>query len=436
KTEFTSSPLPPLRSTPAAATRFSFPVTPLHPGAGSPRPARLRPQATAPPRLPVSRHPVAPSARPRPNPSLAPACFAAPHSSSGAGAPLHAPLRSTCGAALPQRTSASSPVWLKRRASSRVGMGLAAGRSAVSVPGASPPCLAVAPRPAPSHHLDIAAPYSTPRASPPRRLPRLGPAWCARGGSGRQPWSCAQIRRWRPLRSQIRWWGRAGPATAGELPSSPLMSCIFHNPPPDESSVDRRIWRWGHMLPAVALVAVGERQLPAMASHSATAVVAAAACGVLCRQMRGGPARPFPSWRVWHSGADAASSSWSSVVWLLPPGLRSSSHHNAKLNQGVLCSGSWMHCCRLEVGMFAAANSSIEQYKAEEISINPAFQRWSRLVPLLKASQATKFNHFKTSNAPSQNGISPNRIDINSQCLLLCSYVELDLLLDLQIEHA
>ncbi|WVZ51637.1 hypothetical protein U9M48_002759 [Paspalum notatum var. saurae] len=368
KTEFktlaASSPLPPLRSTPAAATRFSFPVTPLHPGAGSPRPARLRPQATAPPRLPVSRHPVAPSARPRPNPSLAPACFAAPHSSSGAGAPLHAPLRSTCGAALPQRTSASSPVWLKRRASSRVGMGLAAGRSAVSVPGASPPCLAVAPRPAPSHHLDIAAPYSTPRASPPRRLPRLGPAWCARGGSGRQPWSCAQIRRWRPLRSQIRWWGRAGPATA----------------------VDRRIWRWGHMLPAVALVAVGERQLPAMASHSATAVVAAAACGVLCRQMRGGPARPFPSWRVWHSGADAASSSWSSVVWLLPPGLR------------------------LEVGMFAAANSSIE-YKAEEISINPAFQRWSRLVPLLKASQGTC-------------------IGVNSRCLLL----ELGYLLDFQLD--
>ncbi|WVZ51627.1 hypothetical protein U9M48_002753 [Paspalum notatum var. saurae] len=267
-------------------------------------------------------------------------------------------------------------------------MGLAAGGSAVSVPGASPPCLAVAPRPAPSRHLDIAAPYSTPRASPPRRLPRLGPAWCARGGSGRQPWPCAQIRRWRPLRSQIRWWGRAGPAAA----------------------VDRRIWRWGRMLPAVALVAVGERQLPAMASHSATAVATAAACGVLCRQMRGGPARPFPSWRAWHSGADAASSSWSSVVWLLPPGLRSSSHHNAKLNQGVLCSGSWMHCCRLEVGMFAAANSSIE-YKAEEISINPAFQRWSRLVPLLKASQGTC-------------------IGVNSRCLLL----ELGYLLDFQLD--
>ncbi|WVZ79271.1 hypothetical protein U9M48_026872 [Paspalum notatum var. saurae] len=300
--------------------RFSFPVTTLHPGTGSPRPARLRTRATAPPRLPISRHPGATSARPHPNPSLAPARFATPHSSSGAGAPLCAPLHSTSGAALPQRTSASSPVWLQRRAAPphewRIGMGLTAGGSAVSVPGASPPRLVVALCPA------LPATSPSPCPAPPLEHPRLAAsrarAWPAveafeepdlvvGGGAERGRW----------LQASWSWHGR--------------------------------IWRWGRMLPAVVLVAVGERQLPAMSSHSATTVAAAAACGVLGRWMRGGPARPFPGWRAWHSGADAASSSWSSAVWLLPPGLRSSSHHNAKLNQGT-CIGVNSRCLLLELG--------------------------------------------------------------------------------------
>ncbi|WVZ69569.1 hypothetical protein U9M48_018339 [Paspalum notatum var. saurae] len=341
-----SSPLPPLRSTPAAATRFSFPVTPLHPGAGSPRPAQLHPRATAPPRLPVSRPPGAPSARPRPNPSLAPACFAAPHSS-GADGLLRAPLRSTFGAALPPRTSASSPVWLKRRAAPprewRVGMGLAAGGSAVSVTGASPPRLAVAPCPAPSRHLALAAPYSTPRASPPRRLPRSGPAWCARGGSGSQPWPGAQILRWRLLRSQIRWWvvGQSGAGGCSGGRSGSLWGAL----PPDER-------RSSKALPWLACVAQRSR------------------CGLILMEQCG--VAPAP---------------WAQIKF--PSQCQTKS--------------------RLEFGMFAAASSSVE-YKAEEISINPPFQRWSRLVPLLKASQGTC-------------------IGVNSRCLLL----ELGCLLDFQL---
>ncbi|WVZ69570.1 hypothetical protein U9M48_018339 [Paspalum notatum var. saurae] len=184
------------------------------------------------------------------------------------------------------------------------------------------------------------------------------------------------------------------------------MSCIFHIPPPDESSVDRegfflraswswhgRIWRWGRMLPAVALVAVA----------------------------------PFHGKPQHHSGGRSGS------LWgALPPDERRSSKALpwlACVAQRSRCGLILMEQCgvapapwaqikfpsqcqtksRLEFGMFAAASSSVE-YKAEEISINPPFQRWSRLVPLLKASQGTC-------------------IGVNSRCLLL----ELGCLLDFQL---